>query len=279
MERGEYQTMAAVELNHWWYGGMRAINAALLDSCYAGRRDLNILDAGCGTGGDGLFLRRYGTVVGMDLAAEAAELGWPRLPGRFSRGSVLALPFADNSFDLVTSFDVLYHRGVPDEGLALREVRRVLKPGGRLLIRLPAYNFLYSRHDAQVHTRRRYNASSAHQLLREAGFYPERWSYVLSLLFPLPLAQRLLERMRPAPSEPESAMGLPPKPLNQALRWPFALEAAWIGMGGRFPFGLSIVTLAHSGKHAVVHGSNQQQTLRNNGHYHGNLHNGSIARV
>ncbi|NTU86169.1 MAG: class I SAM-dependent methyltransferase, partial [Chloroflexales bacterium] len=161
MEKSEYTTMAAVELRHWWYGGMRAISAALLDRPYGGRRDLRILDAGCGTGGDALYLGRYGQVVGLDYAGEAAALVGERLPGRFARGSVLELPFADDSFDLVTSFDVLYHQGVPDEAPALAEARRVLCPGGRLLVRLPAYEWLRSRHDRQVHTRRRYTAPEA----------------------------------------------------------------------------------------------------------------------
>src|SRR3569832_1397899 len=110
MERAEYEVMAAVAREHWWYGGMRAISAALLDQAYPARHDLRVLDAGCGTGGNVRFLRRYGTVVGIDLAAAALEFGGPRLPGVLSRASVLDLPFAGASFDLVTSFDVLYHR-------------------------------------------------------------------------------------------------------------------------------------------------------------------------
>ncbi len=245
MEKSEYEVMSAVELSHWWYGGMRAINAALLDPVLRGRSDLRILDAGCGTGGDALFLRRYGTVVGLDYSSDAARLGAGRIPGMFTRGSVVSLPFADQSFDLVTSFDVLYHRAVPSEATALAEARRVLRPGGRLLMRLPAYEFLRSRHDRQVHTRRRYTARAARQLLAEAGFFVERTSYALSLLFPIPLAQRLLERVTPDRGD-QSAMGAPAPLINAALRWPMALEAAWIGMGGSMPFGLSIVCLAHS---------------------------------
>lgn len=243
--------MAAVELRHWWYGGMRAVNAALLDPLYEGRPGVRILDAGCGTGGDALYLARYGKVVGLDYAAEAAPLAGDRLPGRFARGSVLALPFADASFDLVTSFDVLYHAGVPDEAPALAEARRVLRPGGRLLVRLPAYEWLRSRHDRQVHTRRRYTAADARRLLEGAGFCVERASYALSLLFPLPAAARLLERLTPDHGD-ESAMGMPSGPLNAALRAPMALEAAWLGMGGSFPFGLSIVCLARKGEGATT---------------------------
>jgi SAM-dependent methyltransferase len=93
MERSEYTAMASVEDRHWWYGGMREDRAALLDPAYAGRHDLQILDAGCGTGGNALFLRRYGQVVGIDLAAEALDLGGRRLPGALARGSVLDIPF------------------------------------------------------------------------------------------------------------------------------------------------------------------------------------------
>ena len=252
--------MAAVELRHWWYGGMRAISAALLDPLYEGRAGLRILDAGCGTGGDARYLGRYGEVVGLDLAPEAAELVGAQLPGRFARGSVLALPFADGSFDLVTSFDVLYHHGVPDEAPALAEARRVLRPGGRLLVRLPAYEWLRSRHDRQVHTRRRYTAGEARRMLEAAGFHVERATYALSLLFPLPAASRLLERFTPDGGD-ESAMGLPPGPLNAALRAPMALEAAWLGLGGSFPFGLSIVCLARRGADETAHAEPEQAAL------------------
>src|SRR5262245_1850297 len=81
MERAEYLVMAEVEGYHWWYGGMRAITASVLDRAYAGRRDLHILDAGCGSGGNMRFLRRYGSVVGIDLAAEALALGRGSLQG------------------------------------------------------------------------------------------------------------------------------------------------------------------------------------------------------
>jgi ubiquinone/menaquinone biosynthesis C-methylase UbiE len=244
MERSEYQTMAAVETQHWWYGGMRSIAAVLLDRHYLGRAGLRILDAGGGTGGNALFLERYGQVLALDYAADAAALGGERLPGRFTRGSVLDLPYADASFDLVTSFDVLYHQGVPDEFPALAEVRRVLKPGGRLLIRLPAYQFLYSKHDRAVHTRRRYTARAVQELLEMGGFEVERITYVLTSLFPLVAAQRLVERLLPSLEREESDLALPNSTINRVLSFPLALEAAWIEIGGTLPFGLSIIAVA-----------------------------------
>lgn len=245
MEKHEYTTMAAVELQHWWYGGMRAINAALLERFLPPPHNLQILDAGCGTGGDALFLRRYGRVVGLDLAAEALALARQRLPGCLVRGSVVQLPFADQSFDLVTSFDVLYHRAVIDEQHALHEMWRVLRPNGRILIRLPAYEWLRSSHDRQVHTRHRYTAGEVRRLLETNGFVIEHLTYALTILFPLSAAVRLLERVLPAQQQhTDSAMVMPSKPLNTLLRLPMMVEAAYLARGGRFPFGLSIVSLA-----------------------------------
>ncbi|NTU86166.1 MAG: hypothetical protein HGA45_43700, partial [Chloroflexales bacterium] len=117
------------------------------------------------------------------------------------------------------------------------------------LVRLPAYEWLRSRHDRQVHTRRRYTAPEARHMLESAGFAVEQATYALSLLFPLPAATRLAERFTSDQGD-ESAMGLPSAPLNLALRAPMALEAAWIAMGGSFPFGLSIFCLARSQKDA-----------------------------
>ncbi len=244
METYEYEIMAAVEHDHWWYRGMRALAAAWLDQVYGDRTDLVVLDAGCGAGGNADFLRRYGAVVGLDLAPIALRLAQRRVPGRLQRGSVLALPYRDESFDLVTSFDVLYHRAVIDETAALRESWRVLKPGGRVLLRLPAYQWLSSSHDRSVHGRHRYTARETRGLLERAGFAIERMSYVNSLLLPLPVAQRLLERLRPGETSHESDMRAPHPLVNRALGVVLLLEAAWLRRGGRFPAGLSVMVIA-----------------------------------
>lgn len=245
MEHAEYEVMAAVESRHWWYGGMRAIAAALLDEVYAGRRDLRILDAGCGTGGNALFLRRYGSVAAIDLAPEAAQFGGERLKRALVRGMVQALPFVDAWFDLVTSFEVLYHRGVPDEAPALQEAWRVLRPGGRLLLRLPAFEWLRGDHDRAVHGRRRYTAADVAGLVQAQGFVIERLSYVNSLLLPLPLTQRFIERLAPPANQIDSDLELPPALVNEAMRWPLVAEAAWLARGYSFPVGLSVICRAH----------------------------------
>lgn len=249
MELHEYETMAAVEDTHWWYRGMRALAAAWLDRLYLPRATAEILDAGCGTGGNAEFLTRYGEVVGIDLAPLALELGRRRLEGGLARASVMALPFGASSFDLVCSFDVLYHRDVIGERDALAETRRVLRPGGRLLIRLPAYRWLYSSHDRSVHTRARYTAGDVRALLVGCGFDVERLSYVNSLPLPIAVGQRLLERALPAaegPNGDDSQLSMPAAPVNTALGMLLSTEAAWLRRGGGFPAGLSILALART---------------------------------
>lgn len=244
MEHSEYSVMAAVEDRHWWYGGMRAIAAALLDEVYPPNCGLEILDAGCGTGANLRFLRRYGHAVGIDMAPEAVAHSTLGSPGLVAQGSVLSLPFADQSFDLVTSFEVLYHRAVTSELDALREVRRVLRPSGRLLLRLPAFELLRGHHDAAVHGRRRYTAPEVTDLLASAGFQVERTSYVNTLLMPLALTQRLIERLRPPSSAEESDLALPSVVVNEAFRWAMAAEAAWVGSGRSLPAGVSVICRA-----------------------------------
>src|SRR5207248_8255591 len=145
--------MRAVEDTHWWYLGMRAIASDLLASLPLPPAPL-ILDAGCGTGGNAALLERHGWLVGVDLSDLALDLAAGRGHRPLARASVTALPFPDQTFDLVTSFEVLYHRAVGDDVAALGELRRVLRPGGHLLLRLPALDWLRGAHDAAVHTER-----------------------------------------------------------------------------------------------------------------------------
>ncbi|HLB12170.1 MAG TPA: methyltransferase domain-containing protein [Dehalococcoidia bacterium] len=236
MEKEEYLRMYQLEKTHWWYEGMRRVSAAFLGR--PGCRSWRILDAGCGTGAGLDFLASYGRAYGVDLAQEA--MGFCRLRGvkRIARASVAGLPFPAGAFDLVTSFDVLYHRAVEDDLLALREFQRVLKEGGLLLLRVPAFDFLRGRHDVMVHTRHRYQAGEMVAKLEEAGFDVQRVSYANTLLFPLALAKRALERDGTADSDVKKTRG----PLNALLTQVLAAEACWLRKGS-LPFGLSLFAL------------------------------------
>jgi SAM-dependent methyltransferase len=239
VEPEQYALMARVEHDHWWFRGQRRLVAALLDAHRPPVPYGRVLDAGCGTGGTTAWLRRYGEVVGVDLAAEAARF-WPGAGlHRMARGSVAALPFQSESFTLVASFDVLYHRQVVDEGAALAEFWRVLRPGGRLLLRVPAYDWLQGGHDVAVHTRHRYTRTEVLAAVRAAGFGVETATYGNSLLFPLALAKRVSERWRGASQE---EMAVPPAPINAALLGVLGLEAH-LAPRWPLPFGLSVLVL------------------------------------
>jgi len=241
MEPEEYEAIARLEATHWWYEGMRHISAALL-------RDVNlppgatILDAGCGPGGTSAYLSRYGRVVGLDLAKEAVNLARRHESLAVVRGSVSTLPFADSSFDLVTSFDVLYHRAVGDDGAAVAEVARVLQPSGWFLLRLPAFEFLRSDHDRVVHTERRYLANHVRLLLEGAGLKVRRLTYANTFLFPVAALKRGLGRLRPR-GEPQSDIQATSAFVNTLLTGVLRFEAA-ILRRWELPIGVSVWSLA-----------------------------------
>jgi len=245
MEPSEYHAIHRVEDHHWWYTGMRAITTALLESIYPDRRDLRILDAGCGTGGAMTYLARFGHVTGCDVSALALELGRTRGLASLGQASVTALPFAPASFDLVTSFDVLYHRAVGDPRVALRQFRRVLRPGGRVLLRLPALDWLRGGHDVVIHTARRFTTGGVAEALGDAGFAVERLTYANSLLFPLAVARRLLDRVTPGELPARSDVTRHPAWLDTLLRQPLALEARWLRRR-RLAWGLTVVAVGRA---------------------------------
>ena len=242
MDPSEYRAIYTVEDRHWWYVGMRAITEALVETLYPGRTDLRILDAGCGTGGAMAYLSRFGAVTGCDVSSLALEFCRARGLTSLGLASVTALPFPPATFDLVTSFDVLYHRAVDDTLAALRDFRRVLRPGGRVLLRLPAYDWLRGGHDVVIHTARRFTTSEVADSLRETGFVVERLSYANTLLFPLALAKRLLERA--APDAPPARSDVAPNPawVDALLSGPLRVEAAWLRRWG-LPLGLTVVAV------------------------------------
>jgi SAM-dependent methyltransferase len=234
----EYGRMFAAEDRQWWYAGMRAIARALLEPALPPGR-LRVLDAGCGSGGNLAWLAGFGRALGVDLSAEALALS-RRRGASAVRGSVLALPFADASFDVVTSFDVLYHRWVSDDHTALLELRRVLKPGGLLLLRVPALRVLWGAHDEAVHSRHRYTRGEVVERLSCAGFEVRRASYANFFLFPLLLARRSLDRLL---DRHGSDVGFLPAPFEALFRRALLVEARLLR---RFslPIGASVVALA-----------------------------------
>ncbi len=242
MEPEEYELMYQVETHHWWYLGMEAITRAFLEQCHDGLNGLRVLDAGCGTGAAmTTYLADFGVVTGIDLSRDALAFARRREAAQVAQATVMCLPFAAETFDMVASFDVLYERGVASDVDALKEFMRVLRRGGHLLLRLPAYDWLRGRHDAAVHTARRYTARQVRGLLQQSGLALQRLSYANTILFPFALTKRLAERMLPVPKK-GSDLRLNPGQLNRLfqtlLEWEAPI-AARIGL----PFGLSVVAL------------------------------------
>jgi SAM-dependent methyltransferase len=235
----ELQTHRA-EDRHWWYRGRRTV----LENVIAGLRlpaGARILDAGAGSGRNMVELIRHGTVTAIELSPTSACLARARNVGEVVEGSVLDMPFQSGSFDLAASLDVIEH--LEDDLGALRELRRVVAPGGFLLVTVPAYKWLWSGHDEVNHHHRRYTRRSLQAVGEQAGWKQVRTTYFNSLLLPVAMVLRIMDRFSRKTTESSLDLWVPPQPLNWLMERPLALEAALIARGGRIPAGLSLLSV------------------------------------
>jgi SAM-dependent methyltransferase len=235
----ELQTHQA-EDQHWWYRGRRTVLDVVIARLGLPQR-ARILDAGCGSGRNMVELARRGTVTGIELSETSVALARQRDAGEVVAGSVLEMPFAEDSFDLAVSLDVIEH--LEDDLGALRELRRTVAPGGSLLVTVPAYQWLWSGHDEINHHHRRYTRRSLQRVAEQAGWRQTRTTYFNSLLLPVAIVLRVLDRVSTKTTESSLDLWVPPEPLNWLLERPLALEAALIKRGGRIPAGLSLLAV------------------------------------
>jgi SAM-dependent methyltransferase len=227
------------EASHFWFRGFRRFVRPILDRAAAGRTDLSVLDCGCGTGYNLRQLAGYGAAFGIDLTA--AGLAVARHAGRpLARADATRLPFRSGTFDLVTSFDML--QCVHDDASAVREIARVLKPGGHFVGSVAALQILHGDHSLLSEEMRRYTRGSLVRLLRQDGFEPVVTQYAFASLFPLMLVVRGLQRLRGARVAARE-IAVPIAPINWTLTRMVLAEAA-LASRVALPVGSSLLFLA-----------------------------------
>lgn len=228
----------AVEDRHWWYRGRRRIVMDVVRSLSlpSGAR---VLDAGCGSGRNLVELSSVGSVTGLEPSSRGAELARARGVGKVVEAAIEAMPFGDASFDLISCLDVIEH--IEDDVRALRELRRVARPGASLLVTVPAYPRLWSAHDELNRHCRRYTRAELLRRSAEAGWAPRRTTHFNTLLLPVAAAWRLGDRLRSERATPTSELVRTPEAFNWLLEQPLRAEAALLRRGRRIPAGLSLV--------------------------------------
>jgi SAM-dependent methyltransferase len=241
MQHHTYSIMYEVEGKHWWFFGRRKIIEGFVENICReiGKRKPRILDVGCGTGANLQMLSQYGITEGVDVSSDALDFCRARGLAKVKLGAAEALPYEDAAFDLVTGLDVVEH--LDDDVAGLREMRRVLRPGGRALLFVPAFMFLWGVQDDISRHRRRYALRELKQKLGAAGFSIERATYAnMTFFLPILIGRVLmrLTRIRPS-SENNITIGA----LNGLLGRFLGAEGWWLKRMD-FPFGVSIVCVA-----------------------------------
>ena len=246
MHAQDFELLYQLEEKYWWFVAMRQITDVIA-SRQLEQPHLRVLDAGCGTGFNLGYYDAGGKreVYGLDIADAALRHVRERGFGRIAQASIAEIPFRSGTFDLVFSFEVVTQTPTAMHPAALSEMYRVLKPGGHLFIRVPAFMWLWSSHDDELEVRYRYRREELAKKLSDAGFVIEWTSYANGFLFPVILLRRFLKRVG-------IGSGTDVKPLPRGLRWldgifrnVLAREALWFKSGRRLPFGLSLICYAY----------------------------------
>ncbi|HEX3251481.1 MAG TPA: methyltransferase domain-containing protein [Pyrinomonadaceae bacterium] len=239
MQSHHYPILYQVEEAHWWYLGRRRIIQSLVEKISSTLNNPRILDVGCGTGANLKMLAGLGRAEGVDISPQAVEFCRERGLDSVKLGAVEELPYENDSFDLVTALDVIEH--LDDDVAGLREMRRVLRPEGRLLLFVPAFMFLWGVQDDVSNHRRRYTLPSLLKAVEAAGFSVE-WSSYANISFFLPvLVVRSVMRWLGLRAATEYGINI--SLMNGPFSQLFAAER-FVLNGGRLPFGVSAVCIA-----------------------------------
>jgi SAM-dependent methyltransferase len=260
LERSYYQEYFFFEQDNWWFVSRRRILTSVLRKFLPANQGLEILDAGCGTGINLDYLAEFGNVAGTDVSDDAIEFCRQRGKESVRKMDLTALEWEDNRFDLVTVLDVIEH--IERDEDAVRELVRVTKPRGHLLITVPAFPELWSEHDEINHHQRRYRAGKIQELVSANGCEIVRFTYMNCFLFPIAYAVRTWQRVRRAilgpPDHPPKTDFVDYHPVvNALLTVIFTSETPLVTTTG-LPFGLSLLCLARK-KEAAGDGSSSQE--------------------
>lgn len=240
MKESELAAMIDRDERHWWYRGRRRVLSEVL-----GRIPLppgsRLLDAGCGSGRELDELALRGRVSGVDVSEVAVACARARGHLDVHRAAIEQMPFAGGTFDLVTCLDVIEH--TPDDRVTLAELRRVARPGGTLVVTVPAYPSLWSAHDVANGHFRRYRRATLRAAATDTGWTVVRDTHFNALLLPPAAAIRLARRHHDDTGPGRSELTLTPPALDGLLELPLRAEARWIGDGRRIGAGLSLLAV------------------------------------
>ena len=238
MDRIVFDRMAALDQTHWWYVARRAILADLIARRIQPPKDAHILEIGCGTGHNFPVLSRFGVVDALEVDDAARAIASERLGRPVASAPLPELPgIADSSYDLIALLDVLEH--IEGDLAALSSIRAKLRPGGRILLTVPANEWMWSAHDSVHHHYRRYNRATLGKVAAAAGLRVDMMSHFNSLLFPLAAAARIAGKLT---GRQEADDAQPPAPLNALFKGVFGLERHLVGRVP-LPAGVSLVAV------------------------------------
>lgn len=240
--------MFDVEDRHWWYVGNHENFLRILAGNGILKHGTKVLDAGCGTGGWLQILKSKYDIVETGIDNREIALSYAKSRGlkNLINGDLNNYSNNEDCFELITCFDVIYHKDVND-ALAIRNFYKSLKEDGNLMISVPAYSFLQSKHDELVHTNKRYRKNELRRLLENNGFEIIKISYTVSLLFPVALIKRFFDKLFLSKKVEHNEVSLPPVLINKLFLQIMRLESKLMRFVG-FPFGLSVIALAKKKK-------------------------------
>lgn len=238
MDRAIFDRMAELDQTHWWYTARRRILSAFIAREIRPPANAQILEIGCATGHNVPMLRRFGTVDAVELDPESRAIASNRLGIDVRDASLPELVgVPDHHYDLVALLDVIEHVG--DDRAALAAIARRLRPGGRILLTVPAHQWMWSGHDVLNHHHRRYSRKALVALVRDCGLKLDRIGYFNSILFPLAVAARMARKLTGKEGKDDA---LPPAPVNRLFDRLFGAEAYLLGRVP-LPPGLSLIAV------------------------------------